>query len=115
MKELANQARTYICVLIEKKRELKTFAVDHYETAKHETATTLVNKVYPMATRIGDLKTREQETRYKEVETSIRIHNINSLGKGTPTHFRNISNTAQIKTLMDILYKYTGETQYQSS
>ena len=48
MQDMANAACAYVCLLIEKKRELKTFAAQHYEEAKNSTSITIANNVYPM-------------------------------------------------------------------
>ena len=63
------------------------------------------------ATIIADLKTSEQEGRYKEVEGTIHLHNINSIGEGTDQHFWNLSHAEQFKSIVDIINAHTGVNQ----
>ena len=50
------------------------------------------NCIEKAATRIGHLKSQEIESRYKETENQIRLHNVESIGRGTDKHFRVMTN-----------------------
>ena len=54
------------------------------------------NQITKIGFRLGDLKTSELESRYQQVENTIRIHNINSIDEGTPNHFRTLSHTEKV-------------------
>lgn len=57
------------------------------------------NSLNKAAERIGHLKSNEQETRFKDTENQIRLHNINKLGEGTINHFRVLSDADQTKKI----------------
>ena len=85
-------------------------ATNDIENIKGE-VTELENCMDKAATRIADLKTSEQEGRYKEVEGTIHLHNINSIGEGTDQHFRNLSHPEQLKYIVDIINIHTRVNQ----
>ena len=63
----------------------------------------LDHQISKISTRIGDLKTLEMEMRHQKVENIIRLHNITSIGQGTPYHFRALSHANQMKEISNII------------
>ena len=63
----------------------------------------LDNCLSKAATRIGHLKTSEQESKYKAVEAQIRIHNISTIKQGSQDHFRTLTSTKQYEEIEKIL------------
>ena len=45
------------------------------------------HQITKLSIRVGDLKTSEMETRFQQVKNVITLHNINTIGEGTPNHF----------------------------
>ena len=73
-------------------------------TEKHESSITeLDHQITKIGTRLGDLKTSEMEMRNQQVENIIRLHNITSIGQGTPYHFRTLSHANQMKEISNII------------
>ena len=65
--------------------------------------TELDHQVTKLAVRLGDLRTSELEFKYKELEFEIRVHNINSLDFGTPTHFRALTYPKKVTAVHDFV------------
>ena len=87
---------------------LATLAGMHNKLSKTVSAHTIQNteldhQITKLATRMGDLKSSEQETKYRDLEYEIRIHGINTLGIGTPNHFRNLSYPNKIKAVHEFV------------
>ena len=53
------------------------------------------HQITKLSVRVGDLKTSELETRFQQVENVIRLHNIITIGEGTPNHFRALTHQNQ--------------------
>ena len=65
--------------------------------------TELDHQVTKLAVRLGNLRTSELEFKYKELEFEIRVHNINSLDFGTPTHFRALTYPKKVTGVHDFV------------
>ena len=72
-------------------------------TAQQIIQTELDHQIDKIAIRLGDLRTGEIETKYRDLEQEIRIHGVNSLGIGTENHFRTLSYTNKIKAVHDFI------------
>ena len=59
----------------------------------------LDNQVDKLAICLGDLKSFQTEAKFKELESQIRTHNINSIDEGITTHFRTLREEAHMDTL----------------
>ena len=65
--------------------------------------TELDHQVTKLAVRLGDLCTSELEVKYKELKFEIRVHNINSLGYGTPEHFRALTYPKKVTAIHEFV------------
>jgi len=61
------------------------------------------HQITKLSIRVGDLKTSEMETRFQQVENVIRLHNINTIGEGTPNHFRALTIQNQLRTIDELV------------
>ena len=86
-------------------------------TEKHESEITEIDhQITKISIRVGDLKTSEMEMRHQQVENIIRLHNINSIGEGTPNHFRTLSHANQTKEIRQIVNNnLSGEHSYSTN
>ena len=66
------------------------------------------NQITKIGVRLGDLKTSELETRYQQVENTIRIHNINCIDEGTPTHFRTLSHLEKVTRVHQLVNNHVS-------
>ena len=62
-------------------------------------ATEQENQITKLAIRVGDLRTSELELNYKDLKSKLRVHNINTLDQGTPTHFCVLTFPQKVKTI----------------
>jgi hypothetical protein len=79
-------------------------------------ATEQEHQVTKLAIRVGDLRTSDLELKYKELENELRVHNINTLDQGTPTHFRALTFPQKIKALHDFVRSHmdSKETSFST-
>ena len=87
---------------------LSTLANMHTKTNKtlaEQTiqVTELDHQVTKLTVRLGDLRTSELEVKYKELENELRVHNINTLGLGTPEHFRALTYPNKVTAIHDFV------------
>ena len=61
------------------------------------------HQITKLSVRVGDLKTSEMETRFQQVENVIRLHNINTIGEGTPNHFRALTYQNQHRAIDELV------------
>ena len=74
------------------------------KTEKHQAEITEIdNQITKISVRLGDLKTSELEGRHQQIESVIRLHNINSIDEGTPYHFRSLNHTDQLKRIHQLV------------
>ena len=74
------------------------------DTENHQSDITELNhQITKISVRLGDLKTSELESRYQQVEKTIKIHNINSIDEGTSHHFRTLAHSEKIKRVHQLV------------
>ena len=66
------------------------------------------NSILKAAIRFGHLKSHQVEQNYKSTEDQLRLHNIDSMGKGTDRHFRQRANKCSFLILR-------GKSQLQAT
>ena len=78
-------------------------------TAQHIIQLELDHQVDKIAVRLGDLRTAEIETKYRDLEQEIRVHGINTLGIGTDKHFRTLTYPNKVKAVHDFIKSHLDE------
>ena len=69
------------------------------------------NSILKEAIRIGHLKSHQVEQNYKSTEDQLRLHNIESLGKGTDKHFRVLADKEQTSAVFKYLEEKVNSKQ----
>ena len=79
------------------------------DTENHQSDITELNhQITKISVRLGDLKTSELESRYQQVEKTIKIHNINSIDEGTPHHFRTLAHSEKVKRVHQLVNEHVS-------